>query len=387
MGELVQGPAKKARKVIVKQKSKPKPKAKAKAKAKSKTLPQAPYDPRPKHGHFWFTDTGFNILPKDIFHPAIASHLTQIPLNMINRIAYLEENFPLRDIAPHLPVTTGIDWFKWSKLKTTVLRKAICQITKARRLFKKLVHHYRNRRLTAANNEDIFTMEVPNKPVYIVDWASKQRYAFEAQTLMRDINCRLMNHDGLFENPQPPRNPFTNQPLTQSQIISVWNSISSAGIYTSSAFALFRKARYDLPRFLLENSIYLKLNALSKTMKDPSSYDYRDRMGDFISFAYDQESIDCKIHAYTYVMYHYPKHPLLKRWADACYKYYEANILYVNTHFLNIKKDDILDYTLDLINCESQIIRLYDAVLDSNIPDTNDEIETFFDVLLIGSLE
>lgn len=381
--EQDQGPAKKARKALPK---KDKNSKKSKKSKKTKVTAPEQYDPRPRHGHFWFSDTGFNILPKTLFHPAIASHLTQIPLSMTKRISYLEENFPVRDPAPHLPAVTDIDWFKWSKLKSATIRKAVMKITKARQLFKKLVHHYRTRRLTTANIEDIFTTEVPKRPVYIVDWASKQRYTFEAHTLMRDLTCRLMNHDGLFENPQPPRNPFTNQPLTQSQIISIWNSISSAGIYTSSAFALFRKARYDLPRFLLENSSYLKLNALSKTMKDPSSYDYRDRMADFISFAYDQESLDCRIHAYIYAMHHYPKHPLLKRWADACYKYYEATLLYTGT-LLNEKKDYVLDYTLDLINCESQLTRLYDAVLDSNIPDTNHVVETFFDVLIIGSLE
>jgi hypothetical protein len=195
-----------------------------------------------------------------------------------------------------------------------------------------------------------------------------------------------MNHDGLFENPQVPRNPFTNQPLTQSQIISVWNSIFSTGIYTSSAFALFRKARYDINRFILENSTYLKLNALSKTMKDPNCYDYRDRLGDFITFAYNQESLDCRINVYIYAMHKYPKHPLLKRWADACYKYYEASILYTGP-LQNEKKEDILDYTIDLINCESQLVRLYESIIDSNIPDTNHVVETFFDVLIIGSLE
>ena len=373
---MEQGPAKKARKALPKKDKKSK---KTKAKAPEQ------YDPRPKHGHFWFTDTGFNILPKTLFHPAIASHLTQIPVNMINRISYLEENFPVRDPAPHLPATLDINWFKWSKLKSVTIRKAVTQILNTRRLFKKLVHHYRSRRLTAANKEDIFTMEPPKKPVYIVDWASGQRYAFEAHTLMRDLTCRLMHNDGLFENPQPPRNPFTNQPLTQSQIISVWNSISAAGIYTSSAFALFRKARYSIGRFLLENSSYLKLNALSKVMKDPTCYDFRDRLIDFINFAYDQESLDCRINAYHYAISTYPKHPLLKRWADACFKFHEASILYASAPTILIgKKDDILDYTLDLINSESQLIRLYDAVVDT---DVNDAVEAFFDVLIIGSVD
>jgi len=318
------------------------------------------YDPRPKHGHFWFTDTGFNILPKHLFHPAIASHLTQIPVNLVNRLEYLEENFPLRDPAAHLPAKTDIDWFKWSKLKSSTIRKAVYKITMVRHLFKKLLHHYRTRRLTPANKEDIYTMEVPKNPVYIVDWASKQKYSFEAQTLMKDITCRLMTHDGLFENPQAPRNPYTNIPFTQSQMISIWNSIFSSGIYTSSAFALFRKSKFCLRRFTLENTTLLKLNALSKTMKDPALYDYVDRMIDFIRYAYDEESVDFRVNMYSYILINYPQHPLLKRWAALCYKFYEADILYHSSPaLLNVTKDTILYSTSHLINCESQLSRLY----------------------------
>ena len=359
-------------------------------KKQKKPYVQEPEDPRPSHGHFWFTDTGFNILPKHIFHPAIASHLTQIPVSLSARISYLEANFPMRDPAPHLPAKTDLDWFKWSKLKSTVMRKAVSAIVKARWHFRILLHAYRTTKLRAANTEDIFTVEVPKRPIYIVDWQSKQKYAFEAHTLMKDITCRLMTNEGVFENPQNPRNPFTNQPLTQSQMISVWNSISLAGIYTSSAFALFRKARYSIPRFSLENVNYLKCNALFKTMKDTSCYDYRDRMADFIAYAYDQESLDCRINAYHYAMSQYPKHPLLKRWADLCYKYYEVSILYLTTPtILRTKRNALLDESLNLINCENQVIRLYNLSLEQQLPaeDTNDVVEAFFDVLLIGSLQ
>ena len=368
-------------------KSNPPPKNQKKQK---KPYVQEPEDPRPSHGHFWFTDTGFNILPKHIFHPAIASHLTQIPVSLSARISYLEANFPMRDPAPHLPAKTDLDWFKWSKLKSTVMRKAVSAIVKARWYFRVLLHAYRTTKLRAANTEDIFTVEVPKRPIYIVDWQSKQKYAFEAHTLMKDITCRLMTNEGVFENPQNPRNPFTNQPLTQSQMISVWNSISLAGIYTSSAFALFRKARYSVPRFSLENINYLKCNALFKTMKDTSCYDYRDRMADFIAYAYDQESLDCRINAYHYAMSQYPKHPLLKRWADLCYKYYEVSILYLTTPtILRTKRNALLDESLNLINCENQVIRLYNLSLEQQLPaeDTNDVVEAFFDVLLIGSLQ
>ena len=360
---------------------KAKVKVKVKGKAKSKAKPNSEVkNLRPKHSHLWFTDTGYNILPKGTFHPIIESHLTQAPLNMGHRIDFLENEFPLRDPSPHIAVETEIHWIDWSKAKSLNIRKAVNTIQRARFLFRILVHHARTRRLQMANTEDIFTMEVPKNPVFIVDWASKQKYTFEANTLLKDITCRLLTHDGLFENPQSPRNPYTNLPFTQSQMISVWNSIFSAGIYTSSAFALFRKSKFCMRRFILENANFLKRNALSKTMKDPASYDYADRMADFIRYVYEEEALDCRIYLYTHAIRHYPGHSLIKRWAALCYKFYEADLLY-NGPELDIKKDIILFSAIKLISSEPQLIRLFNV--SNNIGISEEARETILDIFLL----
>jgi hypothetical protein len=361
-----------------KAKAKVKRNTKAKVKAKQSAAPLIP-NPRPTHHHFWSSKTQFNILPSHLFHPAISSHLTQIPTNLRERHRYLDEEFPLRDPAPHIPVIEEISWFNWSKLKSITIRKAIAFILKKRFLYKKLVHHWRVKKLVASNVDDIFTLEPPKKPVSVIDWASKKKYIFEAQTLMRDITCRLMNTDGIFENPQYPRNPFTNISFTQSQMISIWNAIFSYNIYVSSAFTLFRKARYCLHRFELENSNILKLNALSITMKTPSCYDYRDRMLDFIAYAYADSADTCNLYAFKYAMTHYPDDSLLKEWATLCYKYYESEILYINVPaVLATRKNSILNKTHRLIDKENTLVRRCPT------PSFQEDI---FDVLILGALE
>lgn len=336
---------------------KKKPSAKANAKAKAPPI----INPRPQHYHFWRSDTKFNILPKEIFNPIIASHLTQMPKNMILRKKFIETEFPLRDPAPHIPAISQIDWTEWSSAKSYAIRGAVNTIVKYRFLFRILLHHMRVRKLTAVNTEDILTMEIPKRPVLIVDWQLRQKYVFEAYTLMKDITCRLMTNDGLFQNPQPPRNPLTNLPFTESQIISIWNSISLAGVAVSSVFALFRKARYNLRRFELENTTILKINALKRTLNDTSCYYYRERMIDFISFIYEEESVHCKIHMYRYCMTNYPNHPLLKQWASFCYKFYEADILFINMPTkLSSQKNAIIDLAVGLIDIEYKIEMLWE---------------------------
>jgi hypothetical protein len=224
----------------------------------------------------------FNILPKHSMNPIIFTELLTFPTKLCDRLAYLEKNYPLTRVS-HVKYNCG-----WSREKSILIRKTIQKILKARAIFRKFLHIIRSKHLKPANTTDAITMEIPRVPIRIVEWSRRQYHVFEASSLMKDITCRLLNSDGVFEDPQLPRNLFTNLPFTQSQTISIWNSLASSNVAASAAFTLFRNARFNLEKFILENSAMLKLNALRKTMAQPTSYDYKDRMLDFIAFAYTQ---------------------------------------------------------------------------------------------------
>ena len=248
-----------------KAKANAKAKASAKAKANAELFASLP-DPSPIIAHFLRPEKRFNILPTHALQYLISIYADILPLNYTNRHIYIQKHFPMSSpfagITPYFnlpmaPISTG-----WSKDKSIEMRRAVGYIMRHRFAFKKLLNHMRFKRLQRANEDDIVTGEVPKHSVQIVSWTEKRVYTFEAYTLMKDITERLLHHDGFFEDPQSPRNPFTNIPLTQSQIISAWNSISRAGIPVSSAFTLFRNSRFIMKKFMEENTTFLKLLSL-----------------------------------------------------------------------------------------------------------------------------
>ena len=339
-----------------------KAKAKAKAKANAELFASLP-DPSPIIAHFLRPEKRFNILPTHALQYLISIYADILPLNYTNRHNYIQKHFPMSSpfagITPYFnlpmaPISTG-----WSKDKSIEMRRAVGYIMRHRFAFKKLLNHMRFKRLQRANEDDIVTGEVPKHSVQIVSWTEKRVYTFEAYTLMKDITERLLHHDGFFEDPQSPRNPFTNIPLTQYQIISAWNSISRAGIPVSSAFTLFRNSRFNMKKFMEENTTFLKLNSLRKTFKDAKSYDYTDRMLDFIEYCYNSESIDCSINAFRNAMTNYPNHHVIKKWAALCEKYYEPDILYPgNNPRIHIIKETILDETYNLLHLQRELVSL-----------------------------
>lgn len=271
----------------------------------------------------------FNILPSFLFHPRVyfALQLTNSNPKAIYEFVESWKEAPFQ--------TTPDDWKDgmegfWSSELRDAVEDAVFLVLQKRFLFRKFLHHWKFRRLQKGNTTDLVTDEVPKNPVFLVDWKLKKVWNFEATSMMRDITSRLYNHDGFFEEPQSPRNPYTNQNLSANQTISLWNQLSHSGIQVSTPFTCFRAARWNLKRFVAEQGVPLQLFAFRQTMKNTSHYDTQERMLDFIQTAYNNEGVTCYIQAYSHALVKYPENPLIKRWQQLCLKFYEAEIAFYN---------------------------------------------------------
>jgi len=240
----------------------------------------------------------------------------------------------------------------------TVLLSYIRKIRTLRARFRRFLHIWRTSRLRPINTEDIVTMEPPKDPVYIVDWATKSKSAFESSTLMRDITLRLLHHDGFFECPQEPRNPYTNSPLTQAQMISVWIQLARSKATASSVFTGLRQVRWILYKFMSEYSLQLQLHAFRTTMRNPAHMDYRDRLGDFINFCYDQEDVEFPKYVFADALLKIPNHRLLKQWSNLCIRYYEATYIHSKSpHKVITIQEDVLDKSVFLMHRYKELTR------------------------------
>jgi hypothetical protein len=339
-------PAKKAKKRQVK--AKPNPKTKLKKRHKKPilydpaTFPPSNTSPVQPLKAFVFHPYQFVILPLRLFHWTIGFQL-------MNQDPSIRACWEARKVP------------KGSPESVKVYARAIVKMLKHRQLFRRFLHRWRTSRLRVLNTVDCITLEPIKKPIQIVDWISEKKtiVLFEAQTLLKDITERLMFHDGFFEDPQLPRNPMTNLPLTQAQMLSVWDQISRAGIPVSSAFVLFRKARWNLDTYLVENETFLKLHAFRATMKDIGHIDTQDRMLDFIQYCYELESVDCSIPAFKYALAYFPEHKTIREWQSLCKEFYEAHILYTRQpQKLEEHKNRVLDKTDALLDKQGELMRL-----------------------------
>jgi hypothetical protein len=105
---------------------------------------------------------------------------------------------------------------------------------------------------------DLFGEELEHLPPHTVismyDDASRSNYRFRVSDLLRIVNSSLCNSPGLFSMPLWPRNPFTNLPFTEAQLLNLYEHV--------------RRSRLPIPLILQEFIRHgLDLDAFSEEME------------------------------------------------------------------------------------------------------------------------
>lgn len=293
-----------------------------------------------------FLTQTFSILPDCKFERPIAAAMWMMPSNFIGRFQHIQA---LREITSPL----------WSKEYMKEISAAVKKTVYVRGVLRKFLNLWREKRLSVKNEEDFFTMEKPHAAVTLVDWPGRQKWVFEATSLMRDITSRLMHNDGFFEDPQLPRNPYTNLPLTRAQIISIWNQFNYLRGSCSFAFTAFRQSRFVMKKFKEEHSVALRLAALNKTMRDVNHYDTFDAMVSFARMAFEYEEVQFFEEVFKHALRNYPEHLIVQKWRGLCQKYNEAEIRYKDSpDILHGIHDKIWDSTIPLLTMQKELVAL-----------------------------
>jgi len=119
------------------------------------------------------------------------------------------------------------------------------------------------------NDEDPCTLTKPVKRINIFDVKSRGIYQFEAISLKRQIESSLGYSEWAFPRPNEPKNPCTNIPFHEGQLIRIIQGIRKYN-YGSWMMEAYLKSNFNLKDFYLNNITGLKLYAIKHFVKDLS---------------------------------------------------------------------------------------------------------------------
>ena len=178
---------------------------------------------------------------------------------------------------------------------------------------------------TILNADDPATLERPVKPIYVYNFSKTSTYVYEANTLLKEINRRLLTSDYMFVDPQEPRNLLSNKPFTMSQYISIIAQFKAYGMF-SWIFDRFKACEFNIDKFKIRYRQQLKISAIETFFNNHEFC--RETVEDyFIINANVCDVPDEYIIKFKNTLYYNNNSLYIKRWVSLTKRYYIAKEL------------------------------------------------------------
>jgi hypothetical protein len=176
------------------------------------------------------------------------------------------------------------------------------------------------------NVEDPVTMEVPKKPVTIIDFKKRMCFVYDARALRKTIENRLLLSDYMFPEPKEPVNLLTNEPFNLGQLISVFNQCLKYGEFSWMIESL-KNLNGDLSLFAIHNKQKLKIESINTFFKK-SSFIIRDVVIDYFNLEEDYSDLPETISKRFINTYDTsPDRAIIQEWIGLTREYYIAKEL------------------------------------------------------------
>jgi hypothetical protein len=240
---------------------------------------------------------------------------------------------------------------EWNKVRAIYYR-----LFKLREVLVPLIFNWQIKRClkNCKNTEDPVTMEIPKNPVSIIDFKKRISFVYEASTLRKTIENRLLLSDFMFPEPTSPVNLLTNEPFTYGQLVSLVDQCKKHG-QLSWIMESFKELNANLELFSFHNKQKLKVEAIKTFFKKHPIY-LRETVIDYFTLETEyaelpDEQISRFIRAYDTK----PHMPIVQQWIGITRDYYIAKELNEPVLLKRIaeKTDNILNiiYKVFIISC------------------------------------
>lgn len=292
---------------------------------------QAPF--KPYTGPRWKLPYGINITPSvrykfELFeNDTVEECIENINREIKTPVSFLNTYYVINMWKPPQRIISAIQSHRelqineYKKVKTIYLK-----IFRFIRMFKKLVYTWRVNKCirNVKNTEDPVTLDLPKKPVYVVDYKKGLSYIYEASTLRRTIEDKLLYSEYMFPESKMPINLLSNEPFTYGQLLSIMYQCRAYGEF-SWVLDRFKSCDCDMRMFKLRFKQMLKIHAIESHFKNYK--DSRDSVVDYFESQTQETNILFnKVDDFSdlYLSNTTRVHPYILKWITLTKRYYIA---------------------------------------------------------------
>lgn len=247
--------------------------------------------------------------------------------SLVEAYTYIEDfenNYPKNSMQMGFLFTVSKSTMSYEEIQESLF-DAFYKNQTLRWKLKKLVFHWISKKAEQVNTTDLVTVEVPRKPVYLINVYQRKKYVFEASTILKDAYTRLMNHDGLILDSKYPRNPYTNEDLSFEHCIFLHNQLRTYGA-TNWLWEAFARNKFSIEKLHYEFETPMRLQCLQSIF---SEFNFRaqELLVDFIVEQYESHAKYPPPESILYKVIRVCKnHPFVEDWISACKDWWSYQI-------------------------------------------------------------
>ena len=231
-----------------------------------------------------------------------------------------------------------------------------------RNAFQALARRWLRAKLTTKNTEDLMTGEPAVNPITLIDWPTRSMYVFEARTIMRDMTSRLLiSIATFFPSPKAPRNPYTNEILTEAQFYSIVRQLRKAG-ETHWALEALYSAKYNMKEFDRDMYTKLKRTIHNSVFANPYTDAAKDILLEFIEDEHIHHALPYEKDIYNWAVEKQSAHYKIHEWRVQCSKFYTVQHFPVDSEQDKMNIEAIHDTSHKLCSYPFTLVKKYDAV-------------------------
>jgi hypothetical protein len=202
---------------------------------------------------------------------------------------------------------------------------------RARKVLNRLRHRIWSRRIQC--DVDLIDMAPvpPRDRILLTDTKNRTIFAFHRRDIFQNLLSNIGAASEMLPSPRLPTNPWTNQPLTKAQTMSLCQKLlldyAQRGKCPPVLFAAFCAAKYDICRFESENSALLAQHAIRVYFADLHEHN-RETVTDTVTQLLDEHGIRFSPVTVRRWFRQTPVTPLHREWLDLARDY----TLHLNLH-------------------------------------------------------
>jgi len=246
-------------------------------------------------------------------------------------------------------ITKSIKYFyKKQEFEWSMVKQLYSKLFKFRKNLRALIFNWQIRKClkNRKNVEDPITLDIPLKPIVIIDFKKRLSFSYDARALRRSIENRILLSDYMFPEPKEPVNPLTNTRFSFAQFISIYQQCKKYGEFSWILDDLY-KCECLLSKFIIFNNQRLKIEAIHEYFKKPT-YLIRETVIDFfIEEAEENQLPNTQIYLFSKAYDTSPEMVIVRQWVNITRDYYIYKEL--NNQDLLLKNAREVDKLINII--------------------------------------